>query len=298
MTAPGDAVELATERFRLTLLPERGGRIAACQWRHPDGRWLDLIRPMSTPHDGDEEAGCFPLTPFSNRLRDGRFTFEGRDIHMPRNTPGPHVEHGHGWQRPWKVVASEPDRIVLGYEHAGDAWPFPYAAMQTIELMCDRLRIRLTAHNRGREPMPYGFGLHPFFPATPETTLEARVETVWHVDGEVMPVRLGPAAELWGDAARLPVGQVSLDTAFAGWDGVATIRWPEHGAGLGMVADAPLRHLVVYTPPGAGHFCAEPVSNCTDAFNLSTSRNDTGMMVLAPGSAIATAITLSPFALP
>jgi aldose 1-epimerase len=293
-----DVIGLETERFRLTLLPELGARIAACRWRHPDGRWLELIRPMSFPYDGDEEAGCFPLTPFSNRLRDGRFTFAGRDIQMPRNTPGPHVEHGHGWQRAWTVAARGPGQIILRYEHAGDAWPFPYAIEQAIELLPDRLRVTLTAHNRGAEPLPYGFGLHPFFPATPETTLEARVESVWHVDDEVMPTRLGPASELWGSAPRLVVSETSLDTAFAGWDGAATIRWPELGAGLSMAADAPLRHLVVYTPPGASHFCAEPVSHCTDAFNLAETRNDTGMVVLAPGETLTTAISLSPFALP
>jgi aldose 1-epimerase len=294
VTAP---VGLETERFRLSLLPELGGRIAACQWRHLDGRWLDLIRPMSLPYDGDEEAGCFPLTPFSNRLRHGRFTFGGREIAMPGNTPGPHVEHGHGWQRPWTIAARGPGRIVLAYEHAGDEWPFPYGVTQTIELLPDRLRIELAALNRGAKPMPYGFGLHPFFPATPGTTLEARVESVWHVDDEVMPTRLGPAAELWGSESRLPVATSALDTAFAGWDGEATIRWPEHGAGLSMSASVPLRHLVVYTPPGAGHFCAEPVSHCTDAFNLVAERTDTGITVLPPGAALISSITLTPFGL-
>lgn len=293
----GTAIELETERFRVTLLPALGGRIAACRWRKPDGQWIDLIRPMSLPYDGDEEAGCFPLTPFSNRLRDGRFTFSGRQIAMPRNTPGPHVEHGHGWQRPWTIAVRGPGRIVLHYEHDADDWPFAYAISQAIELTEVGLRVTLTALNRGSEPMPYGFGLHPFFPASPVTTLEAAVEKAWRVDGEVMPTDLVPATTLWGDAPRLDVGEVALDTAFTGWDGVATIRWPEQGAGLRMTASEPLRHLVVYTPPGAGHFCAEPVSNCTDAFNLVATRDDTGMLVLAPEEARVASVTLTPFAM-
>lgn len=291
----GAAIQLETESFRVALLPELGGRIAACQWRKPDGHWIDLIRPMSLPYDGDEEAGCFPLTPFSNRLRDGRFRFGGKEISMPRNTPGPHVEHGHGWQRRWTIAARGPGQIVLTYEHDGDAWPFPYAISQAIELTEAGLRITLTALNRGSEPMPYGFGLHPFFPATPETTLETSVESVWLVDEEVMPTELVPAATLWGDAPRLVIGSAALDTAFTGWNGAATIRWPEQGAGLHMTASEPLRNLVVYTPPGAGHFCAEPVSNCTDAFNLVATRDDTGMIVLEPGEALSATILLAPF---
>ncbi len=53
-----------------------------------------------------------------------------------------------------------------------------------------------------------------------------------------------------------------------------------------VTADDPLRFLVVYTPPGESYFCAEPVSHCTDAFNLADrGRNDTGMIVLPPGKA-------------
>jgi galactose mutarotase-like enzyme len=39
-------------------------------------------------------------------------------------------------------------------------------------------------------------------------------------------------------------------------------------------------------PPGKDYFCAEPVSNCTDAFNLAHERYDTGMIVIAPGQTV------------
>ena len=46
-----------------------------------------------------------------------------------------------------------------------------------------------------------------------------------------------------------------------------------------MTATAALGFLVVHTPSGEDYFCAEPVSNCTDAFNLVHTRADTGMLV-------------------
>lgn len=291
------SVNLATDRWRLDLLPDLGGRIASLRWRHPAGDWIDLLVPMKGRDDSGEDAGCFPLVPFSNRVRDGRFTFAGRTVAMPLNTPGPHVEHGHGWQRPWRIAGASADGPSLVYEHGPDAWPYPYVARQYFTLRPDRLEVRLTIENRGDEPMPVGFGLHPYFPATPEATVDAALAWGWEVDDEVMPVRRVPAEALWGPSRRMKVASRALDNAFGGWDGAAEIRWPERAAGLRLVADAPLRHLVTYTPPGADHFCAEPVSNCTDAFNMALSAEETGLIVLAPAAQCAATVSFVPFAL-
>lgn len=290
-------VGLATDRWRLDLLPHLGGRVASLGWCHPVRGWIDILAPMKSRDDGGEDAGCFPLTPFSNRVREGRFTFAGRAIAMPLNTPGPHVEHGHGWQRPWRLDARGPAIASLVYEHAPDAWPWPYAARQDFVLREDRLEVVVTVENRGSEPMPVGFGLHPYFPATPDATIEANPAWGWEVDAEVMPVRRVATTRLWGDATRMRVAEHPLDNGFGGWNGHAEIRWPERETGLRLQASEPLRHLVVYTRPGADHFCAEPVSNCTDAFNLALPAEETGLIVLAPSASCSAAIAFAPFAL-
>ena len=67
---------------------------------------------------------------------------------------------------------------------------------------------------------------------------------------------------------------------FTGWSGTARIAWPERGASLVMAAERPLSFLTLYTPAGEPYFCAEPVSNITNAFNLAPGRDDTGLIVL------------------
>ncbi len=292
-------VRLANGSFELTLCPSLGGATAGFRWRRPDGSMFDLLRPMgeSARAAGDVgEAACFPLTPFSNRVREGRFVFEGRQVALPLNVPdGRHVEHGHGWQRPWRVVDVAPDSAMLVYVHAADAWPYPYELHQSFRLFPDRLEIGLSARNTGGDAMPYGFGLHPYFPRTPQTTLRARISGMWAIDDEVMPTHLTPAAQAPDLGSGLAVDRHALDNCFTGWNGLAEIDWPEWGAGLTLRADAPLRFLVIYTPPGAGFFCAEPVSNATDAFNLAAAgRTDTGMQVVEPGAVIQTTVSLTP----
>ena len=75
-----------------------------------------------------------------------------------------------------------------------------------------------------------------------------------------------------------------MDVTYTGWSRSAVIRWPEWNASLTLEADAPLDFLIVYTPPGEDYFCVEPVSSCTDAFNLCRTRDDTGIIALAPGA--------------
>jgi len=99
-------------------------------------------------------------------------------------------------------------------------------------------------------------------------------------------------------AAGLRISDHDLDNVFAGWDGRAEIRWPERATGLAIEVDGPLGFLVVYTSPGEDYFCVEPVSNCTDAFNLAASgRSDTGLQVLEPGAQVIARLSFTPRAM-
>ena len=115
------------------------------------------------------------------------------------------------------------------------------------------------------------------------------------VIGYVLGLASAPIADL---TAGIAIEDVELDNVFTGWSGEAVIAWPEYRLELAMSASAPLRFLVVYVPGNESYFCAEPVSNSTDAFNLGRSRDDTGMLVLEPGDQARATIrfTLRPMA--
>jgi aldose 1-epimerase len=142
--------------------------------------------------------------------------------------------------------------------------------------------------------MPYGFGLHPYFARTPRCRLSAPVRGFWAADDEVMPTELLPVPAEANLTSGISVEDVALDNVFTGWSGEAVIAWPEHRLQLAMSATAPLHFLVVYVPTGEDYFCAEPVSNSTDAFNLCNERDDTGMLVLEPGDRVQATVRFTP----
>lgn len=288
---------LENEHQSLQVLPEVGGSLGHWRWR-TEGREMDLLRPPSAADIAARRVGamgCFPLVPYSNRIRHGRFRFAGREIALPLNFGDhPHSIHGHGWQAPWRVEAQTHGRVVLAYEHAAGAWPWAHEARQEIALCEDGFQIALSLTNRADTPMPAGIGLHPYFAGASSARLTAGVSGVWRVDEEVMPRQHTTLPDNWNLVLGQAVSGLSCDNVFTGWDGTARIERPDAGLVVQLAAAPPLSFLVVYAPDGQDFFCVEPVSHATDAFNRTAAgETETGMQVLAPGESLAARLTAS-----
>ena len=255
-------------RLEVDLAPRAGGSIVRFS---VDGRH-DVLRPTAgdaiaaaTASNRGNEAACYPLLPFSNRIAGGRFSFGGREIALRRTWPSvAHPMHGDGWARAWDVQHHDPQSADIAYDHAADGdggWPFAYRARQSYRLDVDRLTVRLSLENREAHAVPAGIGLHPFFVRDEATELRCRTSSVWLSDAEVLPTeRVGvPAA--WDFSAGRRLGDVALDNCIEGWDGRATITWPSRGLVLEMTASESLGTVVIFTPPKRPFFCVEPVSH-------------------------------------
>lgn len=310
-----DAITLTAGGFNAVIHPSIGGSLGSFTWQHPDGHRVPLLREMSAAAiaaGSSEAAACFPLMPFSNRIRGGQFSFDGRVIFLPRNTSGPHVEHGHGWQRPWSVQHAGDSAATISFTHdpaTDGTWPFAYTAEQHVALGPDGLAVTLSARNLDARPMPLGLGLHPYFPRTPLCRLQAQISGFWETDAEVLPTRHRDVPASLDLRPGLAMNDVVVDNCFTGFAGIATISWPEQATRLVMTAEGPLRFLTVYVPDAATvaaetaagtapYFCAEPVSNITDAANFARRPDeiDTGLITLAPGAEISATIRFSPSA--
>ena len=290
LKAQAEILSLQCGRVNLQICAEAGGSITRF-YSQTDGSTIEWMRPAAIEDiDNRNPLGmsCFPLLPYSGRIRQGAFRFDGADIKLPLNfLPARHSIHGHGWQNAWKPVEQTANRLVIEYRHPPDEWIWEYVACQTFELSADQLSVKIELNNNSERPMPAGVGLHPYFPRTPESLVRASTTHVWLADDEVMPVELSQddlCSEL--DAGMYP-HETAIDNVFTGWQGNAVIEWPEQDARLSISATEDLAHLVVFSPAGETYFCVEPVSHCPDAFNLVTmGRRDTGMVVLQSGESI------------
>jgi aldose 1-epimerase len=296
--------------LRVQLAPQAGGSIARF-----DGSWqragqqgrVDWLRPASEPGLSALDPlamASFPLVPFCNRIRDGRASFQGREIRFPPNNPSapsPHPLHGIGWRRPWTVTARDERRAALRLDvDASEAWPWRFSAEQHYELSDERLAVTITITNRDSVAMPAGIGHHPYFPHTPGTKLTSATGAMWLADAEVMPTELARTDEVEQLREGVVLSELDLDNNFVGWEHRALVEWPLDANGprrsLLMQAQPPLDYFVLYCPAGADHFCAEPVSQCTDWLNLMPQYGPgpLGGARVEPGATLEAKFTLTP----
>ena len=280
-------ITLRSGRVSAVVEPAFGGRITA--FRFGD---TDVFAPI--PADGSRDlaapasCGCFPLVPWSNRIRDGRLHVEGEAVDLEATElPAGHAIHGHGLRRIWEAESDgRIARMHYAHEAGTGGWPWPYRAAQVVELDDDGMTVTLSVLNTGEGAMPVGLGLHPYFPQTEGTRLTLPVATAWPpTEADKFPVAGGqpvPEALDRRDEGPVPLG---LDQGFGGWEKTARIAWPELGLALTMTGDGPLDHVIVYTPTHRDYFCVEPVTHAIDAANLAEVHgvSDTGHAILPAG---------------
>jgi aldose 1-epimerase len=275
-------VRLTAGKLSLTLSPWIGGAISAFKWAGDDGE-RPILRKCNSPLEKVLDASCFPLVPYVNRIRGGRFSFRGREVRLQPNMAGdPSPLHGQGWLDAWEVEEAEDTRAVLSFRHEAGEWPWNYEARQEFALDERRLTIRLTCRNRSNEPMPCGLGQHPYFPCGPETRLDTRVSHAWTIDEHVLPVEKVPAEGRFDLRKRLVCGQ-GLDHGFDRWGGLAWMGDPGWPYEL-LLSSAAGGFFQLYSPPEGGIFVAEPVTHANAALNAPEADwPELGMRVLEPG---------------
>jgi len=302
-----DPVELQSDRFRVAVTPARGGSILAMGVKR-NGEWIDVTPDARRP-EAQMRASSWLMLPYSNRIRDGKFTFEGREYALANAKN--HAIHGDVRNRPWKVVEQTPSRLLLEFDSATVTdfnWPWPILARVEIEVEGDRLVQRLKLENRGDTTMPAGFGWHPYFRRWlsrdgEPVELQFRVTRI-HPDGSAdgLPnanadgLPDGPSlplpAELDFSKSR-PLGDLRLDACFSGFDGRAEIGWPESGVRLLMECSPNVSHLVCFAPADRPLVAVEPVANATDGVNLlATGAEHSGVIPLAAGKSLDASFTI------
>lgn len=282
ITLGGAPVALRSGPLELLLVPAIGGGIARFDWS-ADGARIPIMWGADAPQSV-LDCASFPLVPYSNRVRGGRFTFRGREVVLAPNMAGDASPlHGQGWLAPWTVEDADDTSAELSFAHASGEWPWAYEAWQNVRLDEGGLDLVLTCRNASDDPMPCGLGQHPYFPCTADTRLDTAVTGAWTIDSAVLPVELVPASGRYDLANRAICGQ-QLDNGFEGWGGEARITNPGAPFSLRMTSPDAAR-FQVYSPTSGGLFVAEPVQAANAALNEPEERwPEFGLAVLEPGA--------------
>lgn len=226
----GEQFEIAFGDQRATVV-EVGGGVRA----YADGD-RDVLQPYAADATCDAAHGA-PLIPWPNRLRDGRYSFDGSDYQLALTEPEKgNAIHGLLRWRNWRLADSAPDQVTMQTRlHPLTGWAVPLDVSITYALGDRGLSVETRALNIGETECPFACGQHPYLsPGTGEViddcTLELRAATRIVTDQErQLPTGLEPVEGTEYDfrVARR-IGSLEVDYAFRDLerddDGLARMR--------------------------------------------------------------------------
>lgn len=271
----------------LELAPAMGGGIARL-----DVSGTPVLRPWNGDEDDPFSLACNVLMPFANRISGGGFTWNGTFYPLSPNREGePHPLHGDGFLRPWDITQTGTfAQMTLANGAIG---PWTYRAQQNFLLTPDRLEITVRLTNIGVKAMPFGLGLHPWFPRSAATRLSFLAKTVWLENASYLPDKeldLTDAPE-WAFARARSLPPTWINNCYTGWSGVARIDQGDAAMSCTISCDGAFDHAHVFSPGATSDFlCFEPVSHPVDSLNLP---GQPGLRVVSPGGALQASVVLS-----
>jgi aldose 1-epimerase len=235
------------------------------------------------------------LIPWPNRIRDGRYVFNGATQQLALTEPARHnASHGLARYVPWVLVDKQADAVtnrVRIYPQQG--WPGVLEATITHRVSENGLTVTVNATNVGAAEVPFGYGAHPYLTVGESTVDDVAItvpaESYLEVDDRLLPIKISPVAGTAYDLRSGPVlGSVNLDTALTDLARDADGRWRVKlvlgDRSAEVWGDETMHWIQVFSggPSRNSSIAVEPMTCGPDAFNAGPTHD--GMRVLAAGS--------------
>jgi aldose 1-epimerase len=283
----GDEYEIAGGGYR-AVVTEGGATLRVLE--HEGRPLLDGFPEDEMPTFGRGQL----LMPWPNRIRDGRYTFDGQDLQLPLSEVSRgNASHGLVRWAAWSLEERSANSVSLTYRLiAQSGYPWTVDLHVLYDLSADGLTVTQTATNLSSSRVPFASGAHPYLRVGDgpvdgwELTLPASSRLL--TDDQLIPI---------GDDAvdgtpydfrvSRPIRDTVLDHAFGDVDrdddGVTTVTVtdPASGAAVSLWMDDRYHWVQVYSaeegPRPRGALAVEPMTSPPDAF-----RSGRDLVVLGP----------------
>lgn len=224
------------------------------------------------------------LSPWVNRVRNGNYSFEGRNYQLPVNEPNlGNAIHGLLARMPFNI-SLEASKATLTYHYDAEekAYPFPFEMQLSYSFSVDNsFQLQFQAKNIGSGNMPFACGWHPYFNLTQGNLADwiIRFDSIskFHSDSQMIPLR----EESFDASAGVDLGKEVLDNVFRlepKTKHITNLYNKQKKESLYLEQSSiDFPFLVVFAPENSNCVAIEPMSANTDAFNTGD-----GLRILAP----------------
>ncbi len=285
------------------IIPELGNNLVSLTVFNED-QYSELISiPTEIPNLKNKEYQFYGnpiLFPFPGRIPKGEFQFQNQKYQVPVNFRDGTAIHGFIFDKKWEISeisAPSSKEAFLKSTYTSDSilekfFPFPFQIEMTYILRDSELELVFKAINRSRQALPFGYGIHPYFPLSGK-----REDWVLYL----------PAAEIYELVDILPTGVskkiprqfdfraekslqgIYMDDLFGKLkktkQGYVTcwLKNRETNFKLTVTSDQNFDFYVLYAPKEHDFLCIEPYTCIPNALNLINAGIKTGLRLLKAG---------------
>lgn len=272
-----------------SIVPGQGGVVLDIQFEG-----ISILDGYQTPIELDLKnwGKSALLYPFPNRLKDGKYHWDGHQYQFPINdSQTENALHGLGVHKAMniaKVMTSEKSgTIICQYNSKGEEefYPFLFQFSAAFTITERGFDVELVVLNQDQESIPFGYGWHPYFTlgdSVETTELQLPKLDLIGIDQRMIPTGKRYPYEEFAQAK--PIGATVLDNCFAvhpnaenkieiqlkGSKGTLNY-WQETKAST-------YPFVQIFTPPKRTSIAIEPMTCNVDAFN-----NQEGLIKLEAG---------------
>ncbi len=259
------------------------------------------VRPSS--------SGIPILFPFPGRIPGTSFQWAGKAYNLEPSDKFGNAIHGFAFKKAWTLVEHEGNVAIARCDSREDAtladrWPSSFVLTARYELCADALEMQYTIENVGEAPLPFGFGVHPYFrvplaktSAADNCRIVLPIGAEWELKDMIPTGKKSPLANAAQWQAGRPFPELTLDNVFTDLvyepaGGRSTID-DTAGRKLHIEYDAIFRELVVFTPPHREAICIEPYTCLPGAVVFEPQDIDAGLCVLPVGDSCVARVAIS-----
>lgn len=287
------------------MVPEAGANIYSIQYRG-----IQLLKtPKSLADLRGYMYGVPVIYPMPNRVRDGKFTFAGKEYNFTPNNDGNFL-HGLVHSVPWKhKFSSNPTSATIEawYDFAPGTealklFPHPHTIRLTVTVTNDAVKFAYEVDNsQGKTAVPYGLALHPWFIYQGSRSDTYLTVPATHLMEAIKLLPTGKLVDLDGSLYDLrqpkSLAGFVIDDVYYGMqpDKPALIDFRDRKLKIALKAGREFTHMVVYTPENERWFCVENQTCSTDAHNLFAKglSKESHLLVVPPGQRSGSSATFS-----
>ncbi len=282
-----------------SIIPERGAILMDLKF---DGKSIVDSYKKASDLDILKWGKNIVLYPFPNRLKAGKYNFEGKEYQFPINEKElKNALHGFGMFQKMRLhgysISKHHATAVFSNLNSGEneAYPFPHHFKIQFSISSNNeIEVNLVFENKGEGNLPIGLGWHPYFKLANKVDScklsvpdDFEMEEIL-VNKKMLPTGKIKKSKVFHTAEK--IGQLELDSCFKisrknkndNFPFEMTLSsaknkftfWQDFSSGN-------MDYVQLFIPPKRNCIAIEPMTCNINAFN-----NAEGLTVLAPGKAL------------